>query len=94
MAAGTNGHVDGLWKRHFHWKILLGWDVLAWLIGIILAVAALLLVFDQYWLANVCFMLTALFMLSKVIYLATSSTSGDFCIRAFRLNRSLHCRDG
>jgi hypothetical protein len=60
----------GLWKEHFHWRILLDWAVLAWTLPTILAFAGLFLVFDQYWGANVCFMIFAVFVLAKVAYIA------------------------
>src|SRR5580704_15052781 len=64
--------VDGLWY-HFHWKVLLQWEVLAWIVGSLLAVAALLLVFDQFTIANVCFMLIASIVFAKIIHVAVIS---------------------
>src|ERR1700730_16512531 len=60
----------GLWKEHFHWRILLRWAVLGWAIAALIGIAALLLVFDQFWGANVCFVIVALLSLSKVTQLA------------------------
>jgi hypothetical protein len=62
-----------LWREHFHWSVLLNWVVLAVTIPIILAVAAILLVFDQYGLANRCFVITALFIFAKIIQVAVIS---------------------
>lgn len=64
----------GLWKEHFHWAVLLRWDVLAWTIAIILAIGGLLLVFDQFSGANVCFMITALFVFAKITHIAITTS--------------------
>ena len=69
-----NAETGGLWKRHFHWSVLLRWEVLGWIVGSLLAAAALLLVFDQYLGANVCFMLTAALMLAKVVHIAATAS--------------------
>jgi hypothetical protein len=60
----------GLWAAHFHWTVLLRWDVLGWSIGILLAVGGLMLTFDQYTGANVCFVIVAALILTK----ATAAT--------------------
>lgn len=60
----------GLWRRHFHWSVLLKWEVLGWIVAALPTVAGLLLVFDQYIGANICFMLTAAFLLAKVVHVA------------------------
>lgn len=57
----------GLWKEHFHWSVLLGWGVLAWILPVLLGIAGLLLAFDQYWGANVCFILTGVFVFAKIV---------------------------
>jgi hypothetical protein len=57
----------GLWKEHFHWSVLLGWGVLAWILAVLLGIAGLFLVFDQYWGANVCFILTGVFVFAKIV---------------------------
>jgi hypothetical protein len=67
---------NGIWKKHFHWRVLLGWEVLGWILFAFLTVAGLLLVFDQYTGANVCFMLTALFLVAKITHVSVSSV-GD-----------------
>lgn len=63
-----------LWKQHFHWKVLLGWEVLAWVLGTFLAVGGILLVFEQYSWANGCFIGTAVFVFAKICQVATLST--------------------
>jgi hypothetical protein len=63
----------GLWREHLHWSVLLRWDVLAYTTGVLLGIGGLVLVFDQYAAANVCFILTALLVLAKVFYLAITA---------------------
>jgi hypothetical protein len=63
----------GLWKQHFHWSVLLDWVVLAVTLPAVLAIAGLLLFFDQYGGANVCFVVTALLIFAKVIHVAVVS---------------------
>jgi hypothetical protein len=63
----------GLWKQHFHWSVLLDWVVLAVIVPTILAIAGLLLVFDQFGGANVCFVITTLFVFSKIVQLSVVS---------------------
>jgi hypothetical protein len=65
----------GLWKEYFHWSVLLRWDVLSWIIAALLAVGGLVLIFDQYAAANVCFMLTTIFIFAKIAQLAVESHS-------------------
>jgi len=60
----------GLWKRHFHWTVLMRWEVLGWLLVAFPTAAGILLVFDQYTGADVCFMLTALFFFAKIVHSA------------------------
>ncbi len=64
---------DNLWKRHFHWKVLLRWDVLGWILAVLPSIGAILIVFDQYSLANVCFIGTAVFIFAKVSHVAIES---------------------
>jgi hypothetical protein len=64
----------GLWKEHFHWSVLLGWDVLAWILPFLLCIAGLFLMFDQYWSANVCFILTGGFVFAKIVDVGSLST--------------------
>src|SRR5262245_29389646 len=64
----------GLWKSHFHWTVILNWSVLGWVVAALLSVGALLIVFDQFWGANMCFILTAVIALSKVAELAIFAT--------------------
>jgi hypothetical protein len=63
----------GLWKQHFHWTVLLDWVVLAVTVPTILAVAGLLLFFDQYGGANVCFVIASLFVFAKIAHVASVS---------------------
>src|ERR1700722_8920658 len=63
----------GLWKQPFHWSGWLRWEVLGWILAALPSVAAILLVFDQYVGANICFMLTAAFLLAKVVHVAVAS---------------------
>lgn len=63
----------GLWREHFHPSVLLGWGVLGWIVGCLLAVSAIVLVFGQYVLANICFAVTATFIFAKIIQLAVFS---------------------
>ena len=65
----------GLWKEYFHWSVLLRWDVLGWIIPALLAVGGLVLIFDQFAAANVCFMLTTIFIFAKISQLAVESHS-------------------
>lgn len=69
-----NADRGGLWKRHFHWSVLLRWEVLGWIVGSLLAAAALFLVFDRYVGANMCFMLTAALILAKVVHVAATAS--------------------
>ncbi len=69
--AGPQG--DGLWSRHFHWRVLLAWGVLSWILGSLLAVAGLLFAADQFLGVNICFTATAVFILAKVAQLAITS---------------------
>src|ERR1700735_277937 len=64
----------GLWRQHFHPSVVLRWDVLGWIVAIIPSVAAILLGFNQYRGANVCFMLTSAFLFWKIIYVASLSS--------------------
>lgn len=63
----------GLWKQHFHWSVLLDWVVLAVTVPAILCIAGLLLVFDQFRGANVCFVITALLIFGKIVNVAVIS---------------------
>jgi hypothetical protein len=63
----------GLWKQHFHWSVLLDWGVLAVTVPAILAVAGLLLTFDQYGGANVCFISTTCLIFAKIAQLSIVS---------------------
>lgn len=63
----------GLWERHFHWRVLLQWDVFGYLLATALSVAALLLVFDQYVGANICFVISAALIVAKIIHVAATS---------------------
>lgn len=74
MAAENNPPSSGLWKTHFHWSVLLRWDVLAWIIGILFSIGGILLFFDQYSGANVCFVFTALFVFAKIAQVASIAT--------------------
>jgi hypothetical protein len=63
----------GLWKEHFHWSVLLRWDVLEWILAAVWTAAGIMLFFDQYWGANVCFMLSAVIIFSKIGQIAIMS---------------------
>jgi hypothetical protein len=63
-----------LWKKHFHWTVLLRWEVLGWILAFLPAVGGLLLFFDQYGWANTCFIATAAFVFAKIAEVAISST--------------------
>jgi hypothetical protein len=65
----------GLWKEHFHWSVILRWEVLAWILAALPSVGAIMLVFDQYTGANVCFMMTAMFIFAKIAQLAVLSNT-------------------
>jgi hypothetical protein len=65
----------GLWKEYFHWSVLLRWDVLSWIIGAFLAVGGIVLFFDQYVAAIICFMLTTIFIFAKITQLVVESHS-------------------
>ena len=64
----------GLWREHFHPAVLLRWTVLAAFVFGLPTVAGVFLVFDQFGLANACFMLTASFVLAKIAQLAITSS--------------------
>ena len=64
-----------LWTEHFHWSVWLRWEVLGWTIAALLAVGGIVLIFDQFGLVNVCFMLVATLMLAKVTHVAITSAS-------------------
>jgi hypothetical protein len=63
----------GLWKEHFHWSVLLRWDVLGWILAAVWTAAGIMLFFDQYWGANICFMLSAAIIFSKIGQVAIMS---------------------
>ena len=69
-----NDKTGGLWRQHFGPSVVLRWDVLAWIVTILSSVAGILLLFDQYTGANVCFMATAGFLFWKIIYVASLSS--------------------
>ena len=73
MADEVSVPATGLFKQHFHWQVLLRWEVFGWILASMIAVAGLLLFFDEYWGANFCFMLTAIFLFAKVAALAIDS---------------------
>ena len=50
--------------------MLLRWEVVAWIVACLLAVGGIVLIFDQYGLANACFVITALFCFAKVVHMA------------------------
>jgi hypothetical protein len=58
----------GIWREHFHPSVWLRWEVLGWIVGILLAIAGLFLIFDQYTGANVCFAFTALLLFAKIVH--------------------------
>lgn len=62
-----------VWQDHFHWRVVQQWEVLGWIVGILLAVGGIVLFFDQYWWANICFILIAVLMATKVIGLAVAA---------------------
>jgi hypothetical protein len=64
----------GLFKQHFHWSVLLDWVVLAVTVPTLFAIAGLLLFFDQFEGANVCFVITFLFIFAKIAHVAIVST--------------------
>jgi hypothetical protein len=68
-----NANDGGLWRRHFHWSVLLKWEVFGWILAALAAVAGILLIFDQYVGANICFMLTAAFLFAKIIHVAVTA---------------------
>jgi hypothetical protein len=68
----------GLWKEHFHPSVLLRWEVLGWILGMLIAVAAVLLFFDQYLGANMCFSLSAVFVFSKITHAASISADSTW----------------
>jgi len=63
----------GLWKKHFHWSVLLKWDVLAWILATLLAVAGIMLFFEKYWGANICFVLSVILIFAKIAEAAIAS---------------------
>jgi hypothetical protein len=68
----------GLWKQHFHWSVLLGWGVLGWILGALWTFAGILLFFDQYAGANVCFVLSSMFVFAKIAHLSISANEPIF----------------
>jgi len=63
----------GIWADHFHPRVLLRWEVFGWIIGTLLAVGGIVLVFDQFFLANVFFVAVAVFLFVKIVHSASSS---------------------
>jgi hypothetical protein len=63
----------GIWSDHFHPKIWLKWEVLGWIIATLLAVGGIVLIFDQYLIANICFIALAASFFIKIITVAISS---------------------
>ncbi|HTS08517.1 MAG TPA: hypothetical protein VMP68_23320, partial [Candidatus Eisenbacteria bacterium] len=68
-----NALLMGLFKDHFHWTVLLSWLVLAVTVPTILTLAGLLLFFDQYGGANMCFVIASLFIFAKFAHVAIIS---------------------
>jgi signal transduction histidine kinase len=64
----------GLWQELFHWRVLLRWDVFGYLFGLPLVIAGFFLAFDQYALANACFVIAALLFSAKVAQVAVIAT--------------------
>jgi len=73
----------GLWKEHFHWSVLLGWNVLSWAIPTLLGIGGLVIVFDQYAIANGCFIITAIFIFAKIAHVAINSDASVWNRMAF-----------
>lgn len=73
MGEDAGPQEDSLWRSHFHWRVLLAWDVLAWILAFLLTVAGLLFAADQFLGANICFTATAMFILAKIAQLAITS---------------------
>jgi hypothetical protein len=63
----------GIWREHFHPSVWLRWEVLGWILGTAIAIAGLLLFFDQYTGANVCFGITAFFVFAKIAHVAVTT---------------------
>jgi len=59
-----------IWKEHFSPNVLLDWVVLGWIIAVVLAIGGIVLVFDQFFWANVCFVLVGLICIAKVVTVA------------------------
>src|SRR5437868_1561179 len=63
----------GIWREHFHPSVWLRWEVLGWILATAIAIAGLLLVFDQYTGANVCFAMTAFFVFTKIVHVTVTT---------------------
>src|SRR6266849_8953218 len=68
----------GIWREHFHPSVWLRWEVLGWILGTLLTVAGLLLFFDQYSGANVCFAITAFFVFAKIAHAAITTSDATW----------------
>ena len=61
-------------KDYLHWRVILSWPVLAFLVTVFLAVGGIALVVDGYWAANIFFIAVAVLCVCKTLHLALSSS--------------------
>ena len=73
----------GLWADHFHPRVWLRWDFLGWIIAALIAVAGIFLFFEQYLIANFCFVAVAGFLFVKFITVAVFSRGKMFASVVF-----------
>ena len=72
----------GIWADHLHPKVWLEWEVLGWIIGTVFAIGGIVLVFDQYLIANVCFGIVTVLICVKVCQIAILSKTEKLASRA------------
>src|SRR6478672_4814816 len=63
----------GVWREHLHWSVLLKWQVLAVSLPVLYTIGGVLLMPEQYRLANACFIIAGLLALAKITLVATSA---------------------
>jgi hypothetical protein len=63
----------GLWRDNLHWSVLLNRGVLAVSLPALITLGGVLLVPEQYRLANTCFIVAGLLALAKITHLAIST---------------------
>jgi hypothetical protein len=58
----------GIWADYFHVRTLFRWDVFSWIIATLLAIGGIVLVFDQFVAASICFGISGTLLIGRVVY--------------------------